>query len=136
MRQRCTPARRALHPLPVTTDAPAARPKPPSRATLARLLSLARPERPRLLAGTLFLLIGSGMSLLYPQAMRLIIDEALGARSRSLIDRAALGMALIFAVQAVAVALRYYLFSTAGERIVTGLRTGLFASLMGQEVAF
>ncbi|HET9450165.1 MAG TPA: ABC transporter transmembrane domain-containing protein, partial [Aggregicoccus sp.] len=112
------------------------RPRPPSPATLARLLSLARPERRRLLLGTLFLLIGSAMSLIYPQAMKLIIDEALGAKSRELIDKAALGMALIFAVQAVAVALRYYLFSTAGERIVTRLRQGLFASLMSQEVAF
>ena len=100
-------------------NAEAARPRLPSPVTLGRLLSLARPERRRLLLGTLFLLIGSGMSLLYPQAMKLIIDEALGARSRALIDKAALGMALIFAVQAVAVALRYYLFSTAGERIVT-----------------
>ena len=117
-------------------NAEAARPRLPSPVTLGRLLSLARPERRRLLLGTLFLLIGSGMSLLYPQAMKLIIDEALGARSRALIDKAALGMAIIFAVQAVAVALRYYLFSTAGERIVTRLRQGLFQSLMGQEVAF
>ncbi len=108
----------------------------PPRATLRRLLGLARPELRTLLLGTFFLILGSGMSLLYPQAMRLIIDEALGSRSRDMIDRAALGMTAILAVQAVAVALRYYLFTTAGERVVTRLRQNLFASLMSQEVAF
>jgi ABC transporter fused permease/ATP-binding protein len=106
------------------------------KVTLRRLLSLARPEVRTLAAGTFFLIIGSSMSLAYPQAMRSIIDEALGARNRDMIDRAALWMAIIFAIQSVAIALRYYLFTTAGERVVTRLRQNLFASLMSQEVAF
>jgi ATP-binding cassette subfamily B protein len=119
------------------SDSPGkSKPRPPSRLTLRRLLGLARPEASALTAGTLFLLLGSGMSLLYPQAIRLIIDEALGARNRELIDQAALGMTVIFAVQALAVALRFSLFSTAGERTVMRLRNQLFASLMGQEVGF
>jgi ATP-binding cassette subfamily B protein len=104
--------------------------------TFRRIYGLARPELRPLLIGTVFLLIGSGTSLIYPQAMRLIIDEALGARNRDFIDRAALVMTAVFAVQAVAVALRYTLFTTAGERVVTRLRQNLFASLMSQEVAF
>ncbi|WP_225413350.1 ABC transporter ATP-binding protein [Stigmatella hybrida] len=117
-------------------EKPPLKPRLPSRLTLRRLASLARPETRTLLAGTFFLAVGSGMSLLYPQAMRLIIDEALGSRDRSLIDRAALGMTFILAIQALAVALRYYLFTTAGERVVTRLRQKLFANIMGQEVAF
>jgi len=112
------------------------KPRTASKVTLRRLLSLARPEVRTLAAGTFFLIIGSGMGLLYPQAMRLIIDEALGARNRDMIDRAALGMTIILAIQSVAIALRYYLFTTAGERVVTRLRQNLFASLMSQEVAF
>ncbi len=108
----------------------------PPKVTLRRLLGLARPEVRTLIAGSFFLAIGSGMGLLYPQAMRLIIDEALGARNRALIDRAALGMTVILAIQSVAIALRFYLFTTAGERVVTRLRQNLFASLMSQEVAF
>jgi ABC transporter fused permease/ATP-binding protein len=105
--------------------------------TLRRLLSLARPELRTLLIGSLFLALGSIMSLLYPQAMRLIIDEALGpAKDRNLIDKAALGMTLVLAIQSIAVAARFYLFTTAGERVVTRLRQNLFASLMSQEVAF
>ncbi|SET87490.1 ABC transporter ATP-binding protein [Stigmatella erecta] len=117
-------------------EKPPSKPRLPSRLTLRRLASLARPEARTLLAGTFFLALGSGMSLLYPQAMRLIIDEALGSRDRAMIDRAALGMTVILAIQALSVALRYYLFTTAGERVVTSLRQKLFSSLMGQEVAF
>jgi ABC transporter fused permease/ATP-binding protein len=108
----------------------------PPKVTLRRLLSLARPELRTLAIGTLFLIIGSGMGLAYPQAIKRIIDEALGARDRALIDRAAMWMVLILAIQSVAIALRYYLFSTAGERVVARLRQNLFASLMSQEVAF
>jgi ABC transporter fused permease/ATP-binding protein len=114
----------------------ASKPRTAPRATLRRLLGLARPELRTLLLGTFFLTIGSGMSLLYPQAMRYIIDEALGARDRSHIDNAALVMTAILAIQAFSVAMRYYLFTTAGERVVTRLRRNLFASMMSQEVAF
>jgi len=118
---------------PSKTDALTRR---PDRTTLRRLLALSRPETRPLLLGSLFLLLGSTMGLAYPQAIRLIIDEALGARSFQLIDRAALAMVAIFAVQGVAIALRYYLFITAGERIVTRLRRDLFSSLVSQEIAF
>ncbi|MBN1203702.1 MAG: ATP-binding cassette domain-containing protein [Myxococcaceae bacterium] len=104
--------------------------------TLRRILGLARPELRTLLAGIFFLIIGSGMSLWYPQQMKVIVDEALGSRDRVRIDQAALQMMAIVAVQAVAIALRYYFFTTAGERVVSRLRQRLFTSLMGQEVAF
>jgi ABC transporter fused permease/ATP-binding protein len=113
-------------------------PVPPrlSRVTLRRIMGLARPQARTLLAATFFLLLGSGLSLLYPKAIGFIIDEALGARNRDLIDKAALAMVAIFLFQGVAMALRFYLFSTTGERVVTRLRQQLFASLMAQEVGF
>ncbi len=114
----------------------ASKPRIPSQVTLRRLLGLARPELRTLLIGTFFLIIGSGMSLWYPQQMKIIVDEALGARDQGRIDQAALQMMAIVAVQAIAIALRYYFFTTAGERVVSNLRQRLFASLMSQEVAF
>ncbi len=101
-----------------------------------RLKSLAVPEWRWLALGTLFLLLGSGMGLLYPQAIRVIIDEALEASNPELIDMAAGAMGVIFLVQAVAVALRYYLFTVSGERIVASLRANLYKHLMRQEVGF
>ena len=114
----------------------ASNPRPAPRATLSRLRELARPELRTLLLGIFFLAIGSGMGLLYPQAFQKIIDNALMTGDLAFIDKVALGMLAIFAIQAASVALRYNLFTTVGERVVARLRKDLFARLMSQEIAF
>lgn len=77
------------------------------------------------------------MSLLFPQAIRMIVDQALApGKSLEMLDKAALGLAGIFLIQAVASALRYALFTIAGERVVAHLRDSLFARLIDQEIAF
>jgi ATP-binding cassette subfamily B protein len=48
----------------------------------------------------------------------------------------ALALVVIFAVTALASALRFVLFSRAGERIVARLRNDLYAALLRQEIAF
>jgi ABC transporter fused permease/ATP-binding protein len=109
----------------------------PSHAHLRRLLRLARTELGKLALGVVFLGIGSGMSLLFPQAIRRIIDDALGpGKDVRMIDEAALWLLAIIVVQSVAAALRYVLFTTAGERIVARLRADLFKHLLRQEMAF
>ncbi|MEZ4314206.1 MAG: ABC transporter transmembrane domain-containing protein [Polyangiaceae bacterium] len=111
---------------------------PPPRAdSLRRVLRLARPELRNLVLGTAFLALGSGASLLFPQAIRYIVDRATGEdRSLVALDHAAFFLLGIAAVQAAAAAIRYSLFTIAGERIVTRLRATLFASLMEQDIAF
>ncbi|PTL76486.1 ABC transporter ATP-binding protein [Vitiosangium sp. GDMCC 1.1324] len=99
-------------------------------------MSLARPQTRRLIAGTVFLLIASALGLVYPKVIGDIIDQALKAGDRSRIDAIALSMVAVFLVQGAAMALRFYFFTTAGERVVTKLRQDLFASLMSQEVGF
>jgi ABC transporter fused permease/ATP-binding protein len=105
------------------------------RLPLGRLLALARPEWRRLASGSVFLILGSAAGLAYPQAIRVVLDGALAAGVAS-VNRAALAMVVIFAVQSVAVATRYVLFTVAGERIVTRLRADLYTSLVAQEIAF
>ncbi|HZI10852.1 MAG TPA: ABC transporter transmembrane domain-containing protein [Myxococcus sp.] len=97
---------------------------------------MARPELPTLSIGTVFLLLSSGATLAYPRAVGAMVDEALGARSTQALDRIALLMLAVFVVQGAAMALRAYLFNTAGERVVTRLRKDLFGALLAQEVAF
>jgi ATP-binding cassette subfamily B protein len=108
----------------------------PSRATIRRLISLGRSELPRLAGGTLFLVIGSVMSLLYPQGVRIIIDGALPGASRTVVDHTALAMAAVSLLFGVSIAARYVLFSVAGERVVTGLRERLYRAILDQEIAF
>jgi ATP-binding cassette subfamily B protein len=100
-----------------------------------RLLELARSEWRRLAVATVFLMVGGAAGLAYPKVIGVLIDAAL-AGGRATIDRAALIMGGIFLIQSVAVALRYYLFTIAGERIVTRLREAVYRSIIGQEIAF
>jgi ABC transporter fused permease/ATP-binding protein len=106
-------------------------------APLWRMLGLARPERVNLILGVLFLAVGSAMGLLFPQAIRIIVDEALGAgRSSFTINEAIAALVVIFLIQAIATGLRYVLFSVVGEHVVARLRVALYQSLMRQEIAF
>ncbi|MCU0305401.1 MAG: ABC transporter transmembrane domain-containing protein [Thermoanaerobaculales bacterium] len=102
---------------------------------IGRLLALAKPEWRRLAVATVFLVVGGGAGLAYPKFIGVLIDAAVEGGAEA-INRTALIMAAIFAVQAVAVALRYYLFSVAGERIVTRLREAVYRSIIDQEIAF
>lgn len=106
----------------------------PSR--LRRLIQLAKPEWRALTVGSLFLLIGSAMSLAYPQAIGIIMDRALGDGDSAAIDEAAAVMLVIFAVQAVAQGLRYYVFTVAGERVVARLREHLYERIIEQDISF
>jgi ATP-binding cassette subfamily B protein len=132
----------------VTTANEASRPRRPrlTRAALRRLVALGRPEARHLVAGTVLLVIGSAMSLTYPQGMRLVIDTALGqmppwlanlglARG-ALLDYAVALMVGVALVQGAAMAGRFYLFTVAGERSVARLRQQLFDRILAQEVAF
>jgi ABC transporter fused permease/ATP-binding protein len=106
------------------------------RLSLKRLLGLARTERPRLAAATFFLAIGSAAGLLFPQAIKQIIDGALTQRDRSLVDHAALLMLGLAALQGAAMGLRAFLFSTAGEAIVARVREQLYSAILSQEIGF
>ncbi len=101
-----------------------------------RLVALARSEWPRLALGSVFLLLGSATSLAYPQALRRILDEAVGRRDPAVLDRAVSWMLALFVMQALAVSLRFILFSVAGERVVARLREEVYRAILRQEIAF
>jgi ATP-binding cassette subfamily B protein len=106
-------------------------------ASLGRILRLAKPETSRLAVGTLFLIVGALTGLLVPQVFRVILDRAVGQGDASwTIDRAALVLVGLAALQAVSTAIRFTLFTSAGERVVTRLRKDFFEHLLAQEIAF
>ena len=107
-----------------------------SRVPIRRLIALARPEWKPLALACVFLAIGSVSTLVYPQALRFILDEALGRKDPRVIDRAALVMIGVLAIQATASSLRYVLFSVTGERIVARLREAVYRAILRQEIAF
>lgn len=109
---------------------------PPAGLTVRRLLRLAWPEWRRLIPGTLFLVVGSAAGLYFPQLAREILDASLTSGLREDVDRAAVLLAVAFLVQGIAGALRYMLFTEAGEQIVARLREDIFSALLRQDIAF
>src|SRR5262245_35540590 len=115
--------------------------RPAFNVTFRRIIALARPEALKLAVATLFLLIAAGANLAFPLGVGSIVNGAVGSSpkgsvaqslsdalhgsSTGNIDRLALLLVVVFAVQGLAMALRYYLFMTVGERVVTRLRARL-----------
>ncbi|MBX7196925.1 MAG: ATP-binding cassette domain-containing protein [Sandaracinaceae bacterium] len=110
--------------------------KPRERASIRRILRLAYPERWQLALGTVFLAISSAAGLVYPRGIQYLLDGALGDATGASIDRAAILMVVVLAIQAVTTSLRYMLFTTAGERVVARLRRDLYEAILAQEIAF
>ena len=103
---------------------------------LRRIGGLLREELPALSAGTVLLVAGAGLSLVYPQGIRIIVDGALAGRDAAAVKRAAILLGVLAVVQGAAVSGRHLLFSLAGERGVRRVRDRLYRSLLGQEIAF
>jgi ABC transporter fused permease/ATP-binding protein len=97
---------------------------------LTRLIVLMRPYTGRFVVATLALFAGSGIGLLYPQAIRLAVDQGLAAGSASKLDEIALGLVGLFLFQALLTWLRHYLMSWLGERVVADLRRSVFQRLL------
>ncbi len=104
--------------------------------TIRRLLALARPEALRISLATIALAVAAGMNLTFPAIFRRIVDDALRHADLARIDRISFALVAVFAVGAAAGAARFYLFATAGERVVTRLRERLYRSLVHQEIGF
>jgi len=112
-------------------------PTPPSEPVpLARLLALARPEVGILSLATVALAINSGLSLLFPQAVRWMVDAITGETAPFDFDTAALVLLVLFAISAVFGMVRSWLFTVAGERVVARLRTDLYGAIVQQDIAF
>lgn len=103
---------------------------------IRRLWSLSHEERARLILGFVFLVISSATLLYYPQAIKTIIDEALGTKDQQKLNEAAVLAFVVFAVHSVTAALRYYFFTIAGESAVKRLRSRLYSKIINQKMSF
>jgi len=104
--------------------------------TFRRILTLAWPERVTLAVATFFLLLGSGVSLAAPKLIGGLVDAIVVGGGTGAIDEAVVTLMVLFSIMGVATALRAYLFTVAGERVVTDLRAKLYRSVISQEIGF
>jgi ATP-binding cassette subfamily B protein len=97
---------------------------------IARVLALVAPHRGRFALAALLLLVGSGLGLLYPQAVRYAVDHGIRPGSTARLDLLAAGLAAVFVVDAFVTWGRHYLMSWLGERAVADLRRRTFEHLV------
>ena len=106
------------------------------KAQLKRLLSLARPELPRLSVATIALLISAVTGLLYPQVIRFMVDALATGNTPFSLNTGAIFLVIIFVLQSTFATLRAWLFTAAGESIVAKLRLRVFKAIVGQDIEF
>src|ERR1700678_2775240 len=103
---------------------------------LASLLPYVKRYRWRVVAALAALILAAITTLVVPIAVRRMIDFGFTARGVALIDSYFLVMIGVGAVLAITSALRYYLVTTLGERIVADLRGDVFAHITSLSAAF
>ncbi|HWK96551.1 MAG TPA: ABC transporter transmembrane domain-containing protein [Pseudolabrys sp.] len=96
---------------------------------LKRLAPYVLRYRGRALAALVALIVAALTTLVVPIAVRRMIDFGFSAQAAELINSYFSVLIAVVAVLATSSALRYYLVTTLGERIVTDLRADVFAHL-------
>lgn len=104
--------------------------KLPSPKPLGQLLPRVRPHASRIAAAVVCLIISVGIGLAFPQIVRQLLDAAFVQHDSDLLDRIAIGLIGLFAIQAALNFTQVYLLTITSERIVATLRRDLFAHLI------
>jgi subfamily B ATP-binding cassette protein MsbA len=85
---------------------------------------------------SLTLIASALIGLAFPMVVRYLLDSAFVERNREMLDRIAIGLVLLFSVQAVLNYGQTYWLSAVGERVVAGLRAELFSRLLEMPPGF
>jgi len=127
----------------VTADAPtreAAKPGPRAVRSLSGLLPFLRPYRARIALAGLFLVLAALSTLVFPIALKSLIDQGFvasdpGTRVMALREHffALFGVGVALGVFS---ALRFYLVSWLGERVTADLRDAVYAHVVRQSPEF
>jgi subfamily B ATP-binding cassette protein MsbA len=97
---------------------------------LGRLLPRIRPYLWRLLAAFVCLLASASIALAFPQFVRRLLDAAFISADPGLLNRIAVGLLILFAIQAVLNFIQVYLLTSTSELVIARLREDLFAHLV------
>jgi len=106
---------------------------------LSRLATFLRPYRARLVAALGAVAVASAMGLVFPLVIGRLVDSALvdsAAGDSTTLNRIALFLLGVFAVQAVFNYVKQYQLAAVGEGVVADLRTRLYGHLMLLSVKF
>jgi ATP-binding cassette, subfamily B, bacterial MsbA len=110
---------------PPTDDRPAASLWP----ALRRILALARPYRWRLAGAIALTMLGTAVWLIVPLGLRSLLDAVFEVADRAMLDRLAIGLLVLFVLQALLNFAGYFGLEWTGERVVADLRRSVYAHL-------
>jgi ATP-binding cassette subfamily B protein len=114
----------------------AQRPRAKSLNPLRALIPFLRPYRPALIAAMGALLIASAAMLALPVALRQLIDHGITAGNASTINRYFFGFLAAAVIYGVFAALRFYLVTWLGERVVADLRAAVYRRVVRMDPMF
>ena len=114
------------------TDRPRAKNLNPLRA----LLPFVRPYRGMLAAALAALLVASVAMLALPVALREVIDHVVTAKDSGALNRYLIGFLAASVIFGISAALRFYLVTWLGERVVADLRTAVYRRVVRMDPLF
>ena len=117
-------------------NVPPDRPKARSLGPLRALLPYLRPYRGVLLLALLALLVASAAMLALPIALRYLIDNGLSSKSTDTINQYFVAFLAAAGAFGVFAALRFYLVTWLGERVVADMRYAVYARVIRMDPAF
>ncbi len=110
----------------------------PAVTTLKRLWPFLAPYRSRLVLAFVFLCMAAGATLVVPIAFKQLIDHGFtqGATGLDGVNFYFIALFGVACVLAIATALRFYTVSWLGERVVSDLRSAIYARMLSQSPEF
>jgi len=107
-----------------------------SPVPLHRVAALFAPYRWQVGVVVALIVVSSAIGLATPFLVRLVIDDALPHQDLSLLGWAVAGMVAVAALTALLGVVQTWLSTTVGQKVMHGLRTGVFAHLQRQSLGF
>ena len=112
------------------------RPLPKSLNPLRALVPFLRPYRGVMAAAIVALVLAAVAMLVLPLALRQLIDHGIAAKDASTINRYFIGFLAAALLYGVFAALRFYLVTWVGERVVADLRTAVYRRVVRMDPMF
>src|SRR5580693_2460177 len=112
------------------------RPRAKSLNPLRALLPFLRPYRGTMIAAAFALLVAAAAMLALPMALRQLIDHGLAARDSGTINLYFIGFLAAAGAFGIFAALRFYLVSWVGERVVADLRAAVYRRVVRMDPLF
>jgi ATP-binding cassette subfamily B protein len=117
-------------------SSPVELPKPKSLNPLLALRPFLRPYWPMMVGGVFALLIAAGAQLALPVALRQLIDHVFAEKNLGKINIWFVGLIAAAVVYGLFAALRFYMVTWVGERVVADLRSAIYRRVVRMDPMF